>query len=118
MGNNIHAVFLVSLLAACGGADVLGEGVSEHGVSVSLDLGRPICGDCCVELVERAFDGLDGVTDLAMSPGETDFSVTLGDGGPPPAELVARLKSAGMLGARLSPRGREAPGRKEWVRAR
>ena len=83
-----------------------------------LQLGRPICGDCCVEQVQRAFDGLSGVAAVHMSPGDLDFTVELTSQAPAPEVLIARLVEAGAPQARLGPAGSEAAPRKQWVTAR
>ena len=83
-----------------------------------LQLGRPICGDCCVEQVMRAFDGMEGIGAIEMSPGDVDFSVELADGAPSNDELVAALVAAGAHGARVSPSAPQSRPKKQWVVAR
>lgn len=106
---------LAALASACGGARADEAAPPRQAV---LQLGRPICGDCCVEQVQRAFEGLAGVTEVNMSPGDLDFTVVLGAGAPAPEALVDRLVEAGVRGAKLGPAGAAPSPRKQWVVAR
>lgn len=90
----------------------------DHERRVVLQLGRPICGDCCVEQVQRAFLGLPGIEGVSMNPGDVDFVVRLNEDGPAADDLVAALVSAGVRGARVNPRGDSAALEKVWVTAR
>lgn len=85
---------------------------------VILQLGRPICGDCCVEQVQRAFLGLPGIEGVSMNPGDVDFVVRLGEDGPAADELVVALVREGVRGARVSPHDRGDAVGKFWVTAR
>ena len=95
-----------------------GSGTPETERRVILQLGRPICGDCCAEQVQRAFVEMPGIEGVSMNPGDVDFVVRLNEDGPAADELVAALVSAGVRGARVSPRGDSGPVEKVWVTAR
>ena len=86
-------------------------------LSVVFDLGRPICGDCCAEQVERAFEPFAGVELVEMEPGQTDFVVRLSESAPPQQELVEALVRSGARGARISPQPVASVG-KRWVVAK
>lgn len=98
----------------------------DHGAAVDeppleqaiLQLGRPICGDCCLEQVHRAFEGMEGIGQIHMSPGDVDFSVELRAGAPSHEDLVAALVAAGASQARISPEASRLRRPKQWVVAR
>ena len=119
---NWRAAGLAALLALGGcaqGAERDGEGLRAPVAKLALlQLGRPICGDCCREQVVRAFEGMSGIGRIDMTPGEVEFTVELTSGAPDEAQLVAALVAAGAPGAKVSRDPGRMPAKKQWVVAR
>lgn len=86
--------------------------------TAQLQLGRVICGDCCVEQVKRAFVGLDDVAEIRMQPGDVDFTVDYVGAALTPQRLADTLVAAGVLGASVSEPAAGARAEKRWVVAR
>lgn len=111
----LYAVCVAAALLSCAERGDSNSSAGESGERVQFDLGRPICGDCCVELVQRAFEGAGGVLGLEMHAGDTHFFVKVDQEGPEPEDLLNRLHAAGMRAASLSAR---PVSEKRWVTAR
>lgn len=87
--------------------------------SVSIDLGRIICGDCCVGNVWAAIGEMPGVQDIDIGAGRKTFTVFFDSSRTDPAEVVAKLIAAGESEASLVAAGSKAagtPDRRRWVR--
>lgn len=113
-------MILVSLLAGGCAPASTGDGVDspDQVRTAQLQLGRVICGDCCVEQVKRAFCALDDVAAIHMQPGDVDFTVDYVGQTLSPQQLADALIVAGVHGARVSDTPAVARAEKRWVVAR
>ena len=66
----------------------------------------------------RAFASLDGIGELAMSPGDIDLSVAWVTPDLTAANLMDKLVAAGVQSARISPEPVEGSSGKRWVVSR
>lgn len=110
-------VILVPLFAV-GCTPAPTAGVVDRPAQVStaqLQLGRVICGDCCVEQVKRAFRDLDDVAAIHMQPGDVDFTVDYVGKALSPQRLADALVAAGVYGAQVSDTPVVARAEKRWV---
>lgn len=80
-----------------------------------LQLGKKICGVCCLERVHKALDGTPGLADIDMEPGDVNFVVGYDPAQVTPEQLAEKLVKAGEEGARVAPYGNLHDDR-TWVR--
>lgn len=93
---------------------------ASHAASsvLSIDLGRVICGDCCVGNLWKALGTSPGVRDIDAKAGNHTFFVYYDAAATQPDRLLATLIAAGEAKASLSDVPADAAPRTErrWVR--
>lgn len=118
----IALALVACLVTACGGGGPQQQASAAapitHQQKAVLQLGRVICGDCCVERVHRAFEGHAGIGRVTMHPGERDFLVEFDPKVTSPESMATILAAAGEEGAAVSPNNVRAQPEKKWVVAR
>lgn len=80
-----------------------------------LQLGKKICGVCCLERVHKALDGTPGLARIDMEPGDVNFVVAYDPEQVTAEQLAEKLVQAGEEGARVAPYGTFVDDR-AWVR--
>jgi copper chaperone CopZ len=72
---------------------------------VSIDLHRPICGDCCVGNLWKSVGGIPGVRDIDAKVGDQRFVVYYDPAALDPSRILAVLAGAGDAAATVVPSG-------------
>lgn len=109
VGTHFRAVASVAATAAHGSNQ-----------TVSIDLGRIVCGDCCVGNVWDALGEMPGVQDIDIGAGRRNFTVFYDGSRADPEKILASLIAAGESQAALAASGSKAVGtqdRRRWVRS-
>ena len=87
--------------------------------TLSIDLGRVLCGDCCVGNLWKAIGNMPGVRDIDAKAGNQKFVVYYDAAKLQPDRVLAAVVAAGDATARLVPVDPSAPAagtERHWVR--
>lgn len=85
--------------------------------AVTVDLGRVMCGECCVGKVWGALGGVEGVQDIAAKPGDQTFVVYYDPHKTGSGQFLTKLAEAGESTATVAVAAEsEGPGARRWVR--
>ena len=110
---------LLALAGCSSGADSEeSAGHDRADRTIMLELGHPICGDCCVSRVKDALSHMQGVELLDMNPGDVAFGVRAESAAITSNMIVDRLHDAGMTNASVSSAPPSELPRKVWVVAK
>jgi len=85
--------------------------------AVTVDLGRVMCGECCIGKVWGALGGVEGVQDIAAKPGDQTFVVYYDARKTGSGQFLTKLAQAGEATATVAVASEsEGPGARRWVR--
>ncbi len=86
--------------------------------AVTVDLGRVMCGECCVGKVWGALGGVEGVEDIAAKPGDQTFVVYYDAHKTGSGQFLSKLAAAGESTATIAvaTESELAQGARRWVR--